>query len=324
MAAIGLDTPDPNLPPGGGVGGTSFRCPMVPAGGGGGTPLGKTTGWNFVSFVVGGVTLRVASGFITRAADATSFSFFDFFVRRSPAPRPTLYAITLLSLFWRPSGKEPSMRFLCFRLGPLRSSGWRIRLLGASPRVPLTSKISTRRPSAKALFGRLFVPNMERWTSRPNSVANASLVGLVGLIEVLALAALLPDDGALSFRALPFPEAISLTCVLMLSFLALPSISLVFVPLSSDRIFCNKAKSRPLTRCVCSMSPPRYLLCAMETRCCCCARSSRSPSCANVGAEETTASASSSSSISLKGSGCRPFSRDSLVSSFRRSAARSV
>jgi hypothetical protein len=72
-------------------------------------------------------TLRVASGFITRAADATvgtwnylehakktaqckhitedwvartlvrgtpSFSFFDFFVRRSPAPRPTLYAIT--------------------------------------------------------------------------------------------------------------------------------------------------------------------------------------------------------------------------------------
>ncbi len=28
----------------------------------------------------------------------------------------------------------------------------------------------------------------------------------------------------------------------------------------SDRTFCSSAKSRPLTRCVCSRSPPRYLV----------------------------------------------------------------
>mmetsp|Transcript_35285 Transcript_35285/g.111515 ORF Transcript_35285/g.111515 Transcript_35285/m.111515 type:complete len:243 (-) Transcript_35285:264-992(-) len=35
---------------------------------------------------------------------------------------------------------------------------------------------------------------------------------------------------------------------------------------ASPRTFCSSAKSRPFTRCVCSMSPPRNLDCSMERR----------------------------------------------------------
>mmetsp|Transcript_20574 Transcript_20574/g.47131 ORF Transcript_20574/g.47131 Transcript_20574/m.47131 type:complete len:375 (-) Transcript_20574:192-1316(-) len=258
------------------------------------------------------------NGFIASTADAPSFSFFAFLPRASDCGRCTEYAITFASLPRNPSDMPPCIIPLRWR-GPEMSSGARTTLDGSStPPSSRTSNTSTSRPSTSARLGRDGTPKIARYTSRPMSVAKESF----------------PAGGAGSaagfeagFASAPFLSALFLPSTASLaggaSGFALAALSLE----SSERIFCSSAKSRPLTRCVCSMSPPRYLLCAIDTRCCCACRSSRSPSCANVGALEMAGGGSSSTSIRLSahstGSGASP-PRCRFSSSLRRSAARSV